>query len=129
MRNRAGFTLIELLITVVIIGILAAIASMFYSGVKERAMSVTLKSDLRVISIQQEIYFPGHQTYAGTWSVLHYNPSAHVTMNITYAAPDGWAAQATHAAHPGHLCGIFFGAAPAANGAPATEPGVITCTS
>ena len=56
MDKRRGFTLIELLIVVVIIGILASIAIPKFSATREKAFVSTLKSDLKNLASQQEIY-------------------------------------------------------------------------
>ena len=52
--RRSGFTLIELLITVVIIGILASIASPSFRSTKGRSYIAAMKSDLRNLAIAQE---------------------------------------------------------------------------
>ena len=57
MRDQKGFTLIELLIVVVIIGILAAIAIPKFSSTREKAYFAAMKSDLKNLASQQEIYY------------------------------------------------------------------------
>lgn len=54
--NRAGFTIVELLIVIVVIGILAAISIVAYSGIQARAREVTLKSDLATAKKQLLLY-------------------------------------------------------------------------
>lgn len=127
MHRRSGFTLIELLIVIVIVGILAAIATSFFWDAKDRALLSTMQNDLRTLAGLQEQYYPAALSYSGTLADVDFAPSPEVNINITYAEADGWAAQATHPSYAGHTCGIFVGDAPAANGAPATEQGVITC--
>jgi len=45
-RYRRGFTIVELLIVIVVIGLLAAIAIVAYSGIRDRAQRAALQSDL-----------------------------------------------------------------------------------
>ena len=61
-RER-GFTLIELLIVVVIIGLLAAIAIVNFSSVKEKAYDRAAVSDLRNAMVAAESYFASNMTY------------------------------------------------------------------
>jgi len=46
MRTGAGFTIVELLIVIVIIAILAAIVTVSYYGITDRAHASVLQSDL-----------------------------------------------------------------------------------
>lgn len=126
MHRRNGFTLIELLIVMVIIGILATIATSFFWDAKDRALVSTLQNDLRTLAALQEEHYPSAMAYAGSVEELGFSGSQGVEIEIKYAANNGWAAQATHNSYEGS-CGIFVGNAPAADGAPATEPGVIAC--
>ena len=64
MRDNKGFTLIELLIVVVIIGILAAIAIPKFSATREKAYFAAMKSDLKNLASQQEIYYSDWYTYS-----------------------------------------------------------------
>src|SRR5687767_13082572 len=116
MRNNKGFTLIELLIVVVIIGILAAIAIPKFSATREKAFISTMKSDLKNLASQQEIYYNDHFSYAATLSDAEMNPSDGVTITINESSGTGWAATATHAGLPTELCGLFHGNAAAAGG-------------
>ncbi len=63
MRDQKGFTLIELLIVVVIIGILAAIAIPKFSSTREKAYFAAMKSDLKNLATQEEIYYSDYYTY------------------------------------------------------------------
>jgi prepilin-type N-terminal cleavage/methylation domain-containing protein len=130
-RNiRGGFTLIELLIVVVIIGILAAIAIPKFASTKERSYVAKMKSDLRNLATSQEGYLadnPGAY-YGGAVPnpVLAFNPSPGVTITITNAGAQGWAAVASYAPLSARTCALFIGATTPAP-APATDEGQIEC--
>lgn len=123
----AGFTLIELLIVIVIIGLLAVIAMSVFWRAKDRGFEASLQADLKTASVQQENYFEAHRRYAGDVADLpDYGGSPGVTLTITYAGSDGWAAIATHHSLE-RRCGMFVGNAPAGSAGPAGTPGVVQC--
>jgi len=49
-RKGSGFTIVELLIVIVIIGILAAITTVAYNGIQDRARQAKIKTDLSTIA-------------------------------------------------------------------------------
>ena len=97
MRDNKGFTLIELLIVVVIIGILAAIAIPKFSATREKAYFAAMKSDLKNLASQQEIYYADNYSYTTSTVDLAFTNSEGVTVGIA-ASTSGWAASATHSA-------------------------------
>ena len=129
MRDNKGFTLIELLIVVVIIGILAAIAIPKFSATREKAYFAAMKSDLKNLASQQEIYYSDEYAYTTVAVDLGFVSSSGVTVDIDGAAADGWSATAEHAAMAGEGCAIYYG-----NGTPPTTPvtptaaGAMACT-
>ena len=129
MRNTKGFTLIELLIVVVIIGILAAIAIPKFSATREKAYFAAMKSDMKNLASQQEIYYSDNYSYTNTAAALTFVSSQGVTVGIA-ASASGWSASATHSALGAtEGCAIFYGTAtaPAAPIAP-SSPGEVACT-
>jgi prepilin-type N-terminal cleavage/methylation domain-containing protein len=128
MRNQRGFTLIELLIVVVIIGILAAIAIPKFSATREKAYFAAMKSDLKNLASQQEIYYADHYSYSSAASDLTFVSSEGVTVGIA-SSSSGWSATATHSAlGTSKGCAIYYGTATAPT-APATptQPGSVAC--
>ena len=125
MRDNKGFTLIELLIVVVIIGILAAIAIPKFSATREKAFVSAMKSDLKNLASQQEIYYADNYTYTTDVAALGFSASEGVNMAIGTANATGWAATATHDGTT-DVCDVFYGDAAAT--ANALGPGAIGCT-
>ena len=125
MRNTKGFTLIELLIVVVIIGILAAIAIPKFSSTREKAYVSAMKSDLRNLSNQQELYFADNYTYSTSQSSLEFFESDRVTVSIGVGATTGWSATSSHSSSS-VTCALYYGDAAAVT--PASEAGVVECS-
>ena len=130
MQDRKGFTLIELLIVVVIIGILAAIAIPKFSATREKAYFAAMKSDIKNLASQQEIYYADNYAYSSSSGDLGFVESEGV--NVTPAgSTSGWSATATHdALGSSEGCGIYYGTAtaPTVGTATATAQGEVACT-
>lgn len=128
MPRRDGFTLIELLIVIVIIGLLAVVAMPFLWKTKDRAVLASMTQDLKVLATHQELYFSKSLIYANDPVLLtDFQPSVSVTVKMTYAQTDGWAATATSASLSGKQCGVFMGNATPADAPPAKQAGVVEC--
>lgn len=128
MRDQKGFTLIELLIVVVIIGILAAIAIPKFSATREKAYFAAMKSDLKNLASQQEIYYSDTYFYTADHTLLGFVESQAVTVTITDASSSGWQASAVHQALAGLGCEIYYGESSAVGGyGDPTAPGQMTC--
>ena len=129
MRNNKGFTLIELLIVVVIIGILAAIAIPKFSATREKAYYAAMKSDLKNLASQQEIYYADNYAYTTSTTALTFVSSEGVTVGIA-ASASGWAASATHSAlGTSEGCAMYYGTATAPSSPVApSAPGEVACT-
>ncbi len=131
MRDNRGFTLIELLIVVVIIGILAAIAIPKFSSTREKAYFAALKSDLKNLASQEEIYHSDNFTYSTVATTLGFVASSGSTMVISEGTATGWAGTATHAAlASGEGCSLYYGVVTTVPtiGSPSAA-GEVACTS
>ncbi|KJU83324.1 type IV pilin [Candidatus Magnetobacterium bavaricum] len=65
-RADKGFTLVEMLITLVIMGILAAVAIPTYTGQREKARRAEAKTNLETIRLLLEQYFNDNGCYYRT---------------------------------------------------------------
>ena len=87
--NRYGFTIVELLIVIVVIGILAAISIVAYSGIQDRANDMAIKNDLANIAKKYELFKVDHGRYPNTASEfpgldLSVSKSAYYTPDDRY---------------------------------------------
>jgi len=135
LKARQGFTLIELLIVVVIIGILAAVAIPKFSATREKAYFSAMKSDLKNLQTQQEIYYNRtdgsgntNYTYSEDKTALEFSESSGVEVTIETNSNTGWWAKATHRALDPNTqyCVVYVGSVTPST--PATVTGVVACT-
>lgn len=88
MNNRqAGFTLIELMITVVIIGILAAIALPSYSDYVRRGRITEAVSGLSEMRVKMEQFFQDNRTYDGACTAGTVAPLPSNTAHFSFSCP------------------------------------------
>jgi|GEM_PF-1091146 len=64
--KQHGFTIVELLVVIVVIGILAAITIVSFTGVSKKAVVASLQSDLSSASKKLEMYKVEHGSYPNT---------------------------------------------------------------
>lgn len=128
LRARKGVTLIELFVVIVIIGVLAAIALPLFWHIRERAYRSAIQSDLRSFATQQELYYDKNLQYAASVDLLpDFHTTSGVTLSITAASDNGWAATGAHSGLAAEQCGLYYGSATAGNAPPAVAAGVIAC--
>ena len=96
---------------------------------REMAYQAAVKSDLKNLASQQEIYFSDHGTYSADFTELTFYQSDGVQVTL-FASATGWSARATHAAlEQTKSCAIFWGDAPVAiEQLEGAEPGRLACT-
>ena len=130
MNDRQGFTLIELLIVLIIIGILAAIAIPQFSATREKAYFAAMKSDVRNLAAQQELYYATNYEYSASLADLGFVASE--AVNITATGDNaGWTAVATHEAlGTDEGCAIYYGTvtAPTIGSVSPEAEGQVACT-
>ncbi len=113
MIDNKGFTIIELLVVLVIIGILAAIAVPQFTDTREMAYFAAMKSDVRNLAAQQELYHATNYKYTSSLADLDFVASEGVTVTAA-ASSSGWSATATHAAlGTTEGCAVYYGSATA----------------
>lgn len=86
MRKAAGFTLMELMITVVIVGILAAIALPSYERYVMESNRSDAIAELQSILAAQERYYLDNMTYSADLTDLGFGSSTYVTDLYSYSA-------------------------------------------
>lgn len=111
-RPYDGFTIVELLIVIVIIGILAAIIVVSYTGISGQASSTSLKSDLAQAKIQLELarVQSPNSTYPTSPSGMNPPTTLRAGSNTTYqytvdnaANPPTYCLTATNAIQTYHI--------------------------
>jgi prepilin-type N-terminal cleavage/methylation domain-containing protein len=68
-KKQKGFTLIELLVVIAIIGILASVVLVSLGSARAKARDARRESDIRQISLAQEMYYDQWIAYATTVGV------------------------------------------------------------
>lgn len=80
-----GFTLVELLVTMVIIGVITAIAIPVFLTQREKAYHTAMKADLKAIVLSEASWSMGSQTYTDDLALLSqegYKASPDVTAHV-----------------------------------------------
>lgn len=68
-----GFTLIELLVVIAIIGILSAVVVVSINSARDKSKAVFIKSSLKSLYSEAEIFYTQNGTYAGLYNTTTYD--------------------------------------------------------
>jgi len=87
--RNSGFTIVELLVVIVVIGILAALVVVSYTGINNKAIISSIQSDLSTAARQFKLYSIDHASYpTGNTASLVETPSGSHTYCPTTPATD-----------------------------------------
>lgn len=74
LKNQKGFTIVELLIVIVVIGILATLVIITFTGIQQKARNTKRQTDINAINSHMEAFFAQNAYYPtlahandGTW--------------------------------------------------------------
>jgi len=81
-KSHSGFTIVELLVVIVVIGILAAITIVSYTGISQKAITASIQSDLDNAAKQLKLYYTLYESYPSALNGS-YCPTA-PTVDNTY---------------------------------------------
>ena len=98
---------------------------------RQRAYYSVLKSDLKNLASQQEIYYADNYAYTDDDVALGFAASDDVSLIIADASATGWNATVTHLwLESNEGCAVLYGTAGAPNigTVTPTSPGAIVCT-
>lgn len=84
-KNTSGFTIVELLIVIVVIGILAAIVIVAYSGAQSRARNSQIKSGVVAYQKALNLYATLNNSYPNNSGCL----GANYPLNNCWVGPSG----------------------------------------
>ena len=128
----AGFTIIEMMVVLLLVSILALIATVSMGSSSDRAYLVAMQSDLRNIATAQEAYIEqrfaetGQARYASRLRDLNVNLSNGVQIRMR-GNQDGWSARATHQRVSGRRCAMVRGTVRPYPPTSSSEQGKIIC--
>lgn len=75
-NRKSGFTIVELLIVIVVIGILASITMVAYTGVQNRANTTKAQSNAKTIIDKVAVYYTEEGAYPANAAGLDKHPTS-----------------------------------------------------
>jgi len=80
LKNKSkGFTIVELLIVIVVIGILATLVIVTFTGIQQKARDSKRKTDISAVQAALESYYSSNNTYP---TLAHLNDSTWLAANM-----------------------------------------------
>ena len=80
LKNKSkGFTIVELLIVIVVIGILATLVIVTFTGIQQKARDSKRKTDIGAVQAALESYYSSNNTYP---TVTDLNSSTWISSNL-----------------------------------------------
>jgi prepilin-type N-terminal cleavage/methylation domain-containing protein len=89
MNSRAGFTIVELLVVIVVIGILASITIVSYSGIANQATVASIKTNLENNAKKMKMYYTIHGQYPISFDVNNCPDSPVIDNNYCLSMANG----------------------------------------
>ncbi len=86
-KKEEGFTIVELLIVIVIIGILATLVIITFTGIQQRARNTKRQTDINAIDSHLEAYNANAGFYP-TFAQMNNNPANWVSSNLKGLDPN-----------------------------------------
>ena len=62
-RNQSGFTIVELLIVIIVIGILATLVLVTFTGIQQSARNTQRQTDIKAVASHLETYYAKNSFY------------------------------------------------------------------
>ena len=78
-RKQSGFTIVELLIVIIVIGILAALVLVTFTGVQQKARNTERVTDVKAVASHLEVYNAQSGYYP---TVTNLNTAAFLSANL-----------------------------------------------
>ncbi len=128
LKNKKGFTIVELLIVIVVIGILATLVIVTFTGIQQKGRNSQRQTDINAINSHVEAFYAQHGFYPnladlqdyGTWVKLYMKGLDQAALSDP-KAPSGNIQGTADASHYGYEPTASTGTCAATKDAPDTD--------